>query len=111
MPLSVEQSTLLKDPATSVRFQQVNPKTPGTKAYERFEKYKHATKVKQASAMGAKWAVMQSDFEKEYFKFVSTPASVDVGVEGSGSAIRSAPEGSPDREQSARSKHVLFCLG
>ena len=40
MPLSQEQIDALKNPRTVIAYQEENPKAPGTKAWDRYEKYK-----------------------------------------------------------------------
>eukprot|EP00434_Breviolum_minutum_P031768 symbB.v1.2.028095.t1/scaffold2943.1/size66754/1 len=99
MPLSEDQISALKNGATSISIQAENPKKAGSKAWERFEKYKHATSIAEAMGKSANWQDLSGDFEKGYMKIV------DVGDEiMTSSAKRSAPEGTPDREAHARAK-------
>ena len=99
MPLSEDQIAALKNGATSISIQAENPKKTGSKAWERFEKYKHATTIAEAMGKSANWQDLSGDFEKGYMKIV------DVGDEiMTSSAKRSAPEGTPDREAHARAK-------
>ena len=97
MPLSEEQTMRLKNPETTVGFKQDNPKKPGTKSWERYDKYKSAGSVGQATSLGASWSDLSTDFEKGYltFKDENTP----------GAAKRGAPDGTPDREAHNRAKH------
>ena len=53
MPLSTEQKGMLKDPTTKVKFEQENPKSPGSKAYQRYERYKGSTTIQDATQHGA----------------------------------------------------------
>ena len=99
MPLSEGQISALKNGATSIAIQTENPKKAGSKAWERFEKYKHATTIAEAMGNSANWQDLSGDFEKGYMKIV------DVGDEPmTASTKRSAPEGTPDREAQARAK-------
>ena len=96
MPLSEEQTKLLKSDSTAIKFIAENPKKMGSKAWERYEKYKTATTVGDATRLGAQWQDLSADFEKEYLQF----KDVDMNP----SAKRTAPEGTPDREGNARAK-------
>lgn len=99
MPLSEDQISALKNGATSISIQAENPKKTGSKAWERFEKYKHATTIAEAMGKSANWQDLSGDFEKGYMKIV------DAGDETmTSSTKRSAPEGTPDREAHARAK-------
>ena len=101
MPLSQLQVEALKNPATIIQIQDSNPKKPGSKAFERFDRYKMATTIGDATAKGANWQDLTADFEKEYLKI---PDLMALDAAGSGSTKRTAPEGTPDREANARSK-------
>ena len=101
MPLSQLQLEALKNPATAIQIQEANPKKPGSKASERFDRYKTATTIGDATAKGANWQDLTGDFEKEYLKI---PDLMPVDAAGPGSTKRAAPEGTPDREADARSK-------
>ena len=94
MPLSEEQNKLLKTSDTAISFRGENPRS---KAWERFEKYKTATTIGEATKLGAQWQDISADFETEFLTF----ADVDMPV----ISKRSAPEGSPDKEAKARSRH------
>ena len=93
LPLSEDQIAALKNGATSISIQAENPKKAGSKAWERFEKYKHATTIGEAMGKSANWQDLSGDYEKGYMKIVD----VGDGIMTS-SAKRSAPEGTPDRE-------------
>ena len=54
MPLSSEQKGRLKDPTTKVQFEQENPKSPGSKASQRYEQYKGSTTFHDATQNGAR---------------------------------------------------------
>ena len=105
MPLSQSQLTALKDMDQKIVLQQNNPKKVGTKAWERFEKYKHATTIGEANQKGANWQDVSSDFEKGFLRFVDGHGEQDAVM--SAPAKRSAPEGTPDRESQARAKMQL----
>ena len=101
MPLSQDQVDALKNPATMIEIQMENPKKPGSKAAERFDRYKAATTIQDATAKGANWQDLSSDFEKGFLKICGPKPLEPIA---SGSAKRAAPEGTPDRESEARSK-------
>ena len=103
MPLSVQQVEKLKNPTTAIAFQCENPKAPGTKANQRYDKYKNATNVKEALANGATTADLNGDFEKSFLKFVDDEGDNDVNMKPK-SGKHSAPLGSPDREAESRAK-------
>ena len=46
-----------------------SPKKAGSKAWERYEKYKSATTVGDATCLGAQWQDLSADFEKGFLKF------------------------------------------
>ena len=96
MPLSEEQTKLLKSDSTIINFLAENPKKVGSKAWERYEKYKAATTVGDATRLGAQWQDLSADFEKKYLHF----KDVDMNP----AVKRGAPEGTPDREGNARAK-------
>ena len=94
MPLSQEQLDALKNPRTVIAYQEQNPKAAGTKAWERYEKYKVATTVAEAKDKKAGWQDLTSDFEKGFMKFVEVE-QMDIP---SHATKRPAPEGTPDKE-------------
>ena len=100
MPLSEEQTVALKNAATTVEFQVENPKKPGTKAWDRYEKYKDAVTISDATSKGAQWQDLSMDFEKGFMKCPSLARNMDTTI----SNKRAAIEGTPDREALARSK-------
>eukprot|EP00438_Fugacium_kawagutii_P021130 Skav213920 [mRNA] locus=scaffold1439:281483:285889:+ [translate_table: standard] len=102
MPLSQEHLQKLKLPTTQIEFQTTNPKKIGSKAHERYEKYKAATSIGEAHANGAKWDDLTTDFDKAYLKFRDVEDSAM-----SSAPKRAAPEGTPDREAEARAKQQL----
>ena len=105
MPLSNDQKMILKTAVTSIKFDQENPKTPGSKAFQRYDKYKPSKTVGEAMGAGANWQDITGDFERGLLVVVD----VDMpGEGGAGSSVkRGAPEGTPDREASARAKAPL----
>ena len=81
-------------------------KKTDSKAWERFEKYKHATTIAEAMGYSANWQEFSGDFGKGYMKIV------DAGDETmTSSTKRSAPEGTPNREAHARAKFQPTQLG
>eukprot|EP00434_Breviolum_minutum_P016777 symbB.v1.2.014798.t1/scaffold1089.1/size139057/10 len=84
-----------------IEIQMENPKKPGSKAAERFNHYKAATTIQDATAKGANWQDLSSDFEKGFLKVCGPKPLEPIAL---GSAKRAAPEGTPDREAEARSK-------
>ena len=76
-------------------------KKPGSKAFERFDRYKAATTIGDATNKGANWQDLTTDFEKEFLKI---PDLIPSDVDGQGGTKRGAPAGTPDREADARSK-------
>ena len=98
MPLSSEQKGRLKDPTTKVKFEQENPKSPGSKASQRYEQYKGSTTFHDATQNGAKWQDITVDFEKGWL-VVEGLADLMEMEEAKG-AKRTHPEGTPDREAS-----------
>eukprot|EP00435_Cladocopium_sp_Y103_P033152 s3600_g8.t1 len=101
MPLSQVQLAALKTPATVIAIQSEKPKKIGSKAHERFELYKSATTIHDATAKGANWQDLSTDFERGYLKI---PNLMELDAEGTTSVKRGAPEGTPDKEANARSK-------
>ena len=99
MPLSSDQVTALKNPDTKITFQDQNPKKGGSNAWGRYEKYKKCVSIGGATAAGANWQDLSSDFEKGYMKFSTTE-----DVEMSTSTKRAATEGTPDKEAEQRSR-------
>ena len=89
MPLSQEQISLLSNPLTKVVFVEDNPKKPGTKAWERFAKYRQAL------------TICEADFEKGFLKIDGVNMDVDKSQAAN---KRGAPQGTPDKEPLARSK-------
>jgi len=68
MPLSQAQVDILKTPTTVIEIQGQNPKKPGSKSFERFDRYKSATTIGDATTKGANWQDLSTDFEKGYLK-------------------------------------------
>ena len=68
MPLSQAQVEVLKTPTTVIEIQGANPKKPGNKSFERFDRYETATTIGDATTKGANWQDLSTDFEKGYLK-------------------------------------------
>ena len=51
---------------TKINFKKQNPKKEGTKAHEKYEKYKSATTIGKALELGATMRDLQNDFEKGF---------------------------------------------
>lgn len=63
---------------TKINFKKQNPKKEGTKAYEKYEKYKSATTVGKALELGATMRDLQNDFEKGFVaKMKTAVAKID----------------------------------
>ena len=99
MPLSDEQLACLKDPGTGIFLQIGNPKKPGSKAYERYDKYKAAKTIGEAQSLGANWQDLTGDFEKAYLTLCKTNDDASMSAN-----TRGAQQGTPDREASDRAK-------
>ena len=97
MPLSQEQVLALKNAGTKIMVQMENPKKVGSKAWDRYEKYKHAKTIGEATHAGANWQDVSVDFEKGFLKVMDS-----VDEEMPHSTKRPALEGTPDRESQAR---------
>ena len=93
MPLSQQQLLALKNADTKIMVQMENPKKVGSKAWDRFEKYKHAKSIGKATQAGANWQDVSVDFEKGFLKVMDF-----IDEDMPPSTKRSAPEGTPDRE-------------
>ncbi len=105
--MTEEQISRMKVSTTQISYVQANPKTAGTKAWERFEKYKSSTTVEQAMAAGAKWDDFRSYFDKGFLKFADSKPEEDAMDTGSESGHkRRAPQGTPDRDALARARNA-----
>ena len=95
----------LETSVRSIKFDQENPNTPGSKAFQRYEKCKQSKTVGEAMGAGANWQDITGDFERCLLVVIN----VDMPSEGGpGSSVkRGAPDGTPDREASARAKAPL----
>ena len=102
MPLSAEQKIVLKTSGTRVKFEQENPKTPGSKAYQRYDKYKSSNTIGEATQQGANWQDLTVDFEKGWLTMPDSPNIMDVDAPSG--AKRAHTEGTPDREATSRAK-------
>ena len=78
MPLSQLQIDSLKTPTTVIEIQTDNPKKPGSKAAERFDRYKMATTIQEATNQGANWQDLPADFEKGYLKIRVSAATISA---------------------------------
>ena len=52
-----------------IHFKMTNPKTAGSKSYERYEIYKTATTLKEMLSLGGKYADIKYDYEHQFFSF------------------------------------------
>lgn len=102
MPLSAEQKLVLKNSDTKVTFQQENPKTPGSKAYQRYDKNKSSNTIGEATQQGANWQDLTVDFEKGWLTTPDTPSIMDVDAPSG--AKRASTEGTSDREATSDAK-------
>ena len=85
MPLSQQQVFALKNADTKIMVQMENPKKVGSKAWDRFEKYKHAKSIGEATQAGANWQDVSVDFEKGFLKVMESidedmPPSTKLGT-------------------------------
>ncbi len=62
--------SMLKDPNLKISFRKDNPKRPGSKAYDRYEKYKKATTLKKARELGAIREDFINDADRGYLKVI-----------------------------------------
>ena len=63
-----EQVDALKNPRTDITYQEQHPKPAGTKAWDRYGKYKTATTVAEAKNKKTGWQDLTNDFEKGFIK-------------------------------------------
>ena len=103
MPLSKEQMDV-KDGSTPIQFAKDNPKKVGSKVWDRYEQYKDANSISQATEKKAGWQDVTADFEKGFLKIMEDMDEVR------GPTKRPAPEGTPDREAQARTKFQASTL-
>ncbi len=62
--------SMLSNPNLKVSWRKENPKKPGTKAHERYEKYKKATTLKKARELGATREDLIFDGDRGFMKVV-----------------------------------------
>ena len=62
--------SMLKDPNLKISFRKDNPKRPGSKAFDRYEKYKKATTLKKARELGAVREDFINDADRGYLKVI-----------------------------------------
>ena len=53
---------------TPISFTQLNPKSKGTKTWQRYEAFKHATTIDEARRAGATWGCIRDDYAHGYLK-------------------------------------------
>lgn len=100
MPLSKEQ---IDDPKmTKIVIQNQNPKESGSKAWDRFNRYRMVRTIGDAMRASPNWQDLSSDFEKGFLKLHVENSDGDESMPSS--VKRSAPEGTPHRETQARAK-------
>ena len=68
MPLSQKQQLVLKNADTKIMVQMENPKKIWSKAWDGFEKDKHAKSIGQATQTDANWQDVSVDFERGFLK-------------------------------------------
>lgn len=102
MPLSAEEKLVLKNSDTKVISEQENPKTPGSKAYQRYDKNKSSNTIGEATQQGANWQDLTVDFEKGWLTTPDTPSIMDVDAPSG--AKRASTEGTSDREATSDAK-------
>ena len=98
----LSRKLVLKSSSTKVKFEQENPKTPGSKAYQRYDKYKSSNTIGEATHQGANWQDLTVDFEKGWLTIPESPGIMEVDV--ASGAKRAHTEGTPDREATSRAK-------
>ena len=57
---------------TKIAIQMENPKEVGSKAWDRFDKYRHAKTIGEATQAGANWQDLTVDFEKGFLHFLDS---------------------------------------
>ena len=62
--------SMLKDPNLKISFRKDNPKRPGSKAFDRYEKYKKATTLKKARELGAIREDFINDADRGFLKVI-----------------------------------------
>jgi hypothetical protein len=62
--------SMLKDPNLKISFRKDNPKRPGSKAFDRYEKYKKATTLKKARELGAVREDFINDADRGFLKVI-----------------------------------------
>ena len=71
---------MLKSPSTKMKFEQANPKSPGSKAYQGYDKYKSSNTIGEAAHQGANWQDLTVDFEKGWLTTSDSPGIMEVDV-------------------------------
>ena len=87
----------MKTVDTKIMVQMENPKKIWPKNRDKFDKYKHAKSIGEATQAGANWQDVSVAFEKGFLKLMD---SIDEDIPPS--TKRSAPEGTPDQESQRR---------
>ena len=72
MPLSVEQEIAFKNPEAWIKIQAINPKAPGSKAYQRFERHKASSSMRETTSSGTNWQDISGNFEHGWLKMTQT---------------------------------------
>ena len=76
--------------------------TPGSKAYQGYDKYKSSNTIGEATQQGTNWQDLTVDFEKGWLTTPNSPGIMDVDAPSG--AKRVHREGAPDREATSRAK-------
>ena len=87
----------MKTVDTKIMVQMENPKKIWPKNRDKFDKYKHAKSIGEATQAGANWQDVSVAFKKGFLKLMD---SIDEDIPPS--TKRSAPEGTPDQESQRR---------
>jgi len=90
-----------KNMATRITFNKTNPKRAGTKANERYEKYKSARTLKSAKEKGASKADLLYDYEKGFLKIVPQAKTIEKEIEN---LMKQVDKKSPSASKSAGGK-------
>ena len=71
---------MLKSSSTKVKFEQVNPTTPGRKTYQGYDKYKLSNTIGETTYQRANWQDLTVDFEKRWLTTPDSRGIMEVDV-------------------------------
>ncbi len=80
MPPSAEQRFSLNKSDAKGNFKQEKPKTLGSKAYQRYDKYKTHNSIGEAMQQGANWQNISLDFDKGWLMTHEFPSFMDMKI-------------------------------